>query len=135
MAYQLKSNPLENNPLFSTQPQSDSAPKQPAQEPKSEKKTKKSARKSSDSVENKIVSAETPVPATTQDQTHEKKQDMDAYTRATFIVRRDLLKLLKDYAYTERLEIKEVINEILCEALTKIETDYAADGRHLISHK
>jgi len=33
----------------------------------------------------------------------------DGYTRATFIVREDLLKKLKDYAYTEREKIKDVV--------------------------
>jgi len=35
------------------------------------------------------------------------------FTRATFIVREDLLKKLKDLAYTERRSIKEVINEAI----------------------
>lgn len=33
------------------------------------------------------------------------------WTRATFIMREDLLKKLKDYAYTERETIRDVINE------------------------
>lgn len=37
----------------------------------------------------------------------------EQWTRATFIVREDLLKKLKDYAYTERKTIKDVINEIV----------------------
>ena len=35
------------------------------------------------------------------------------YIRATFIVEVELLETLKDYAYTERLSIKDVINEAL----------------------
>ena len=35
------------------------------------------------------------------------------FTRATFIVEVELLETLKDYAYTERLSIKDVINEAL----------------------
>lgn len=35
------------------------------------------------------------------------------WTRATFIVREDLLEKLKDLAYTERRSIKEVINEAI----------------------
>lgn len=31
-------------------------------------------------------------------------------TRATFIVRQDLLEKVKDFAYWERLQIKEVVN-------------------------
>ena len=37
----------------------------------------------------------------------------EQWTRATFIVREDLLKNLKDYAYTERKTIKEVVNEMI----------------------
>lgn len=37
----------------------------------------------------------------------------DNFTRATFIVREDLLKKLKDYAYTERMTLKDLINEML----------------------
>jgi len=41
----------------------------------------------------------------------------DNYTRATFIVREDLLKKLKDYAYTERETLKDVVNRMLTEFL------------------
>ena len=41
----------------------------------------------------------------------------DGYTRATFIVREDLLKKLKDYAYTERETLKDVVNKMLAEFL------------------
>jgi len=37
----------------------------------------------------------------------------DNYTRATFIVREDLLKMLKDCAYTERRSLKDMVNEML----------------------
>ncbi|MGI6226622.1 MAG: hypothetical protein ACOYJ1_10235 [Peptococcales bacterium] len=39
------------------------------------------------------------------------------WTRATFIVREDILEKFKDYAYTERLTHKELINSILEEYL------------------
>ena len=35
------------------------------------------------------------------------------YIRATFIVKVDYLETLKDYAYTERLSIKEVVDEAI----------------------
>ncbi len=41
----------------------------------------------------------------------------DGYTRATFIVREDLLKKLKDYAYTERKTLKDTVNKMLAEFL------------------
>jgi hypothetical protein len=42
-----------------------------------------------------------------------EEQALSTWTRATFIVRKDLLKKLKNYAYTERKEIKQVVNEVL----------------------
>ena len=141
MAFQLKTNPLDNNPLFSTQPQPEPQPaapaeqnEQPEQPAKPRKSAKKSAKKPSGSRGGKTTNpAASAKPAPQQMQ--ESSPDAEAYTRATFIVRRDLLRLLKDYAYTERREIKEVINEILAEALAKIEADYAADGRKLIERE
>jgi hypothetical protein len=35
------------------------------------------------------------------------------WTRASFIIRKDTLERLKDYAYTERILIKEVITEAI----------------------
>lgn len=35
------------------------------------------------------------------------------WTRATFIIREDRLKRLKDYAYTDRRTLKEIVNEML----------------------
>ena len=139
MAFQLKSNPLDNNPLFGTQPEPQPAApaeqnEQPEQPAKPRKSAKKSAKKPSGSRGGKTTTpAASAKPAPQQMQ--ESSPDAEAYTRATFIVRRDLLRLLKDYAYTERREIKEVINEILAEALAKIESDYAADGRKLIERE
>lgn len=41
------------------------------------------------------------------------------YTRATFIVKVDYVETLKDYAYTERLSLKDVINDILGDYIEK----------------
>ncbi len=41
----------------------------------------------------------------------------EEWTRATFILREDLLKKLKDYAYTERKTIKDTVNEMVEEYL------------------
>ena len=113
MAFKLESNPLEGNALFS-------APeKEPA--PKSAKTQKKPAATPKAKTE-KIAPA--PVPAA--------DPDSDEYIRATFIVRKDLLRRLKDYAYTDRREIKGVINDILEQALSKIEADYAKRGEKLL---
>jgi len=37
----------------------------------------------------------------------------ESWTRATFIVREDMLKRLKEYAYTDRRSIKGIVNEML----------------------
>ena len=42
-------------------------------------------------------------------------------TRATFIVDVDTLETLKDYAYTERLSIKDVVDQALREFVSKID--------------
>lgn len=47
----------------------------------------------------------------------------DQWTRATFIVREDLLKKLKDCAYTERRSLKDMVNEML---------DQYLEGREII---
>ncbi len=47
----------------------------------------------------------------------------DNFTRATFIVREDLLKKLKDYAYTERKTLKDTVNEMIAQYL---------DGKEII---
>lgn len=39
--------------------------------------------------------------------------------RATFIVEKKKLQLLKDYAYIERKQIKDVVDEMLTEFLSK----------------
>lgn len=39
------------------------------------------------------------------------------WTRATFIIREDRLEKLKDYAYTDRRTLKEIVNEMLDEYL------------------
>ncbi len=47
-------------------------------------------------------------------------------------MRTDLLSRLKDYAYTDRREIKAVINEILEKSLDEIEAAYAKRGEKIL---
>lgn len=49
----------------------------------------------------------------------------EEWTRATFIVKVDLLEKLKDYSYTDRRSLKDIINEML--------EDYLADKNNLLS--
>ena len=47
----------------------------------------------------------------------------EGWTRATFIVETDTLETLKDYAYTERLTMKEVVQMALDQFIEGIDTD------------
>ena len=111
MPFKLPSNPLENNALFAA-----SEPEQPKKQEKPKKSGKPAAQQTKP--EKKPAAVQKPEP--------------EAYIRATFIVRRDLLSRLKDYAYTERREIKAVINEILEASLDEIEAGYAKRGEQLL---
>ena len=53
------------------------------------------------------------------------------YTRATFILRVDTLNDLKDYAYTNRITIKEALETVIA----KYMEEYKANGGELLSHK
>lgn len=46
--------------------------------------------------------------------------DIDDYTTMSFRVRKTYLKKIRDYAYTERLEIKEALDYLLKDALSRI---------------
>lgn len=129
MAYQLKSNPLDNNPLFSS-----AAPEENAQKPAQKPGKKPRSTSGRQAKQPKAESAKAAPAAKKQEEPQRKSaQDQADYTRATFIVRRDLLEQLKDYAFTERREIKEVINEILASALDEIKAEYQKDGRSFLS--
>ena len=56
------------------------------------------------------------------------------YTRATFILHVDTLEKLKDYAYTERLSMKEAINKLLSSALASEQKKLTKKGIELL-HK
>lgn len=47
----------------------------------------------------------------------------EGWTRATFIVETETLETLKDYAYTERLTMKEVVQMALDQFIDGIDTD------------
>ena len=113
MAFKLQSNPLENNALFAAQ-----EPDQPEKQEKTKKGGKAAPAEKPVKTEKKTAAKPEPIP--------------DEYIRATFIVRKDLLSRLKDYAYTDRREIKAVINEILEKSLNEIEAGYAKRGEKLL---
>lgn len=53
--------------------------------------------------------------STIKRETTNSSQDglQENWTRATFIMREDLLKRLKDYAYTDRRSLKAILSEML----------------------
>ncbi len=59
----------------------------------------------------------------------------EEYTRATFIMRVDLVEKLKNYAYTERLSMKDAVNKLISEALAKEEKRLAKQGAELLDRK
>lgn len=126
---------LENNPLFQAEQPKNETPKAPKKQGSAKKNGKKDTAAE--------VTAEKPKMAGTAVQKPKKGRSADVsqqreaaeYVRATFIVRRDLLETLKDYAFTEREDIKTVINEILEDALESVKAEYAASGKTLISRK
>lgn len=111
MPFKLQSNPLENNALFA-------APE--TEQPQKQEKPKKSGKAAAQSAK------------TEKKQPVKPEQIPEEYIRATFIVRTDLLSRLKDYAYTDRREIKAVINEILEKSLDEIEAAYAKRGEKIL---
>ncbi len=108
MAFNMSTNPLENNALFKSQEQ----PKKEAA------KGKKGRPKKED-----LVRGNSAQEGLTED-----------FTRATFILKVDTLEKLKDYAYTERLSMKEAINKLLNSALESEEKRLTKKGIELL-HK
>lgn len=47
----------------------------------------------------------------------------EEWTRATFIIKVETLEILKDYAYTERLKMKEVVQKALDQFIEGIDTE------------
>lgn len=58
----------------------------------------------------------------------------DGWTRATFIIEVEQLNLLKDYAYTQRLKMKEVMQMVI-ERFIEQEIDPLKDSGKLLKHK
>lgn len=129
MAFKLEQNPLDSNPLFAGTQQGSAAKSKNTEKPQ-----KKAA---ADKPKSEPVKAEKKKPAAAAVQTAKtaKTTEPAEYQRATFIVRRDLLDMLKDYAYTERREIKDVVNELLEKGLGEITAKYEKDGRSFLPHR
>lgn len=103
---------LENNPLFQQE-----EPQKPQQEAQPGKKRGRP-------VKDNLVRGNSVQEGLTEE-----------YTRATFIVRVDLVEKLKNYAYTERLTMKEAVNKIIAEALEREEKRLAKGGAEILDRK
>ena len=57
------------------------------------------------------------------------------YTRATFILKVATLEKLKDYAYTERLNMKDAVNDLLESALAAEEKKLAKKGEKILQRR
>ncbi len=64
-----------------------------------------------------------------QDKPTKSRGLSDGWTRATFIMKEENLEKLKDLAYWERLQIKEVMNNILNEYFDRKVVQQRPDGR------
>ena len=59
----------------------------------------------------------------------------DACERVTFIGNCNLMRLIRDYAYTERITIKRAMHEILLDGLSIRLKEYEREGKTLLAHK
>lgn len=63
-----------------------------------------------------------------------KKKLTDSYKRQTYWLRDDIIEFIADYAYTERITIREAINQLLDIGRQEIRSQYTKQGKGLI-HK
>ena len=103
---------LENNPLFNTQEE-----KKPELTPAHQEEKRRRGRPQKE----ELVRGNSVQEGLTEE-----------YTRATFIMRVDLVEKLKNYAYTERLSMKEAVNKIIGEALEQEEKRLAKQGKTIL---
>ena len=107
-----KKNSLANNPLFDTV----TAEKAPvASADQSAESRKKGRPRNEELVRDNSAQAGLP----------------EEYTRASFILKVSALNDLKNYAYTNRMSIKDALSEILEEFFE----GYKAEGGELLQHK
>ena len=57
------------------------------------------------------------------------------YTRATYLMKVELVEGVKNYAYTERLDIKTAINKLVGLALTQEEKRLKKEGTGILDRK
>jgi len=55
------------------------------------------------------------------------------YTRATYLMKVELVEKVKDYAYTERLDIKTAINKLVAMAIEAEEKRLKKEGTGILS--
>ena len=59
----------------------------------------------------------------------------EEYSRYTMIITVDLLDRIKNIAYTERRSIKDLLEELLAEAVAKKEKQLKAEGIEILSYR
>jgi len=118
MGFEMKHNPLEQNPLFQSREEIPETSPGLSEAPVTRRKKK--------------AVTDTSSTLKTAENASEKLSEGSSYVRATFIVREDLLQTLKAYAYTARRPLKCVVNEILADSLGKIQKEYADRGEELL---
>ena len=109
---------LENNPLFDVRAQEKPAPS-PLPSPAVQETPEKPHRGRPQNGD--LVRGVSVQEGLTQD-----------YTRATFIMRVDLVEKLKNYAYTERLSMKDAVNMLMADALQREESRLEKEGQRLL---
>ena len=100
----------ENNPLFKQ-------PEQPAKEAEVKEEKKQRGRPRNDD----LVRGSSVQEGLTAE-----------YTRATYLMKVELVEKVKDYAYTERLDIKTAINKLVAAALDQEEKRLKKEGTGIL---
>lgn len=64
-----------------------------------------------------------------------KKKMADLYTRQTYWIRNDFIKTIADYAYTERINIRQAVNKLIELGLDQVKEDYEAENKTMMEYK
>lgn len=64
-----------------------------------------------------------------------KKKMADQYTRQTYWIRNDFITMITDYAYTERINIRQSINKLIEIGLDQIKAEYEENGKTMMHHE
>lgn len=65
----------------------------------------------------------------------DKKKMTDVYDRQTYWIKKEFIRFVEDYAYTERLTIRQAVNHLLEIGIDHEKDQYDKDGRSLMHPK